>query len=735
LADKHQKSEIFPCSVVSLAFIAALVTFLLNIRGLFCGFSPMDDHIYVLNNVHIRQLDLNLLTWAFTALPIDLWQPLTWLSLALDYRFWGLNPFGYHLTTIVLHALNTALVLLIGDSIIRKIPELKEKLAAISYLYPLTLLLAGLLFGIHPLRVESVVWITERKDVLNGLFTFGAIFFYLQHGEQCPVGKDRFPGRNYLLALLLFALSLMVKPVSVVLPAIFLALDWYPLNRFQRGGIKRLFIEKVPFLLLSVSISVVTLYFASKNQILRPYDFLSPWQRLTVSGNAIFEYCRLLLLPIGISPLKLIPTPIPFAYTIKSLAVSGLFCAVIGGWKKKWLPVTALCFLLPLLPVLAIFQNGEQALAARYTYLPSLAVSITAAALLGVAYKKLQQSTVRLQGAFALLVAAYLLFFLAMTFQLTRSWDDAESYWTRVLTVDPLAKPYFERGEYFSKVGRFSEAVSDYGKAIEKADGNFRRYVYNIYAIRGEALRSLGRHEDAVRDFSLAISLSPQRIYYFSRGQSLKALGRVREAEGDFRIAAGADGSIGYWYTDPSSGEISQRLEKNPDDAEALAARAVAAMRRRDYQPALPDLDRAISLDPGRDSYYWQRSTLHLETGRTEAALADCSSAIRLNPRHLDALLRRAALYAEKGENLRALDDLTAVIALNRSGFEGYANRGLVLYRLGRLAEAIKDLDAALAINPQSAETRYNRGAARSAAGDAALAEEDFRRAGELGYK
>lgn len=693
----------------------------------------MDDHIYVQNNVHIRQLDLNLLVWAFTSLPIDLWQPLTWLSLALDYRFWGLNPFGYHLTNILLHAFNTALVVLIAGRVITNIPGLKEKFDRERYLYPVTLLLAGLLFGIHPLRVESVVWITERKDVLNGLFTFSSILFYLIYAGNRQTGRGRFPDRDYLAALFLFALSLMVKPVSVVLPVILLAMDWYPLGRWRRGENRRLLMEKVPFLILSVAVSALTLYVASKNQILRPYDFLSPWQRLTVSGNAIFEYIRLMMVPLGISPLKLIPTPIPVAYTVKSIAVLLLFVSVFAGWKKKWLSVTAICFLVPLLPVLALFQNGEQALAARYTYLPSVAPSIAAAVLAGTAYAWLKESRNRFMApAMLLLPPLYLLMCAAMTFHLTKSWDDAETYWTRVLTVDPVAKPYFERGEYYAKVGRFGDAVSDYSTALEKADGNFKRYVYNLYAIRGEALRSLERYEDAVRDLSAAIRMSPHRIYYYSRGQALQKLGRFSEAEADFLIAGAANGTISYWFTDLSTEEIRARLEANPDDPDALAARAVAHVVQRKYDAALPDFNRALSLNPGSAPYYWNRSTLYLETGQTERALEDCSAALRLNPRHLDSYLRRAAIYAEQGENLRALDDLTAAIGIHGSGFEGYANRGLILYRLGRAADAIQDYDAALAVNPGSAETWFNRGLARLALGQTVTADEDFRRAREL---
>lgn len=697
----------------------------------------MDDHVYVLNNGAIHHLDVNLLKWAFASLPFDLWQPLTWVSLAFDYHFWQLNPFGYHLTNILLHALNAAIVLLIADNIIRKIPALEERLCSVKFLYPMTLLLAGLLFGIHPLRVESVVWITERKDVLNGAFTFGALLFYLKHAELKSAGDERWITPSYLVSFSLFAFSLMAKPVSVVLPAMFLVVDWYPLGRWRKGEIWQLLIEKIPYFLISATISILTLYFASKNHILRPYDFLSPWQRLAVSGNAVFEYCSLLLFPVGITPLKLLPSPIPLVYTIKCSAVVLLLILSCGAARgRRWVPVTWACFLLPLIPVLAIFQNGDQAFAARYTYLPSLAPAIAAAALIGSSYVRMKRSTNRLKTRLTLaVISVYLMFFACMTYHLTRSWDDTESYWTRVLVVDPGAKPYVERGEYYSKVGRFSEAVGDYTRAIERADGAFRKYVYNIYAFRGEALRSSGRYEEAVRDFSTAIEMSPHRIYYFCRGRSLKALGRAKEAGEDFRIAGTAAGTVGYWYTDLSNSEIRIRLEKNPDDPDALAARAVAALRRRDYRVALADLDRALSLDSKRAVFYWDRSTVYFETGMSDRALDDCSAALHINPLYLEPYLRRAAIYAEGGYYSKAVDDLTTAIGIDKSSFEGYANRGLVLYRMGRPGDAIKDFDIALAINPESAETYYNRGLAHAASGAAGAADKDFRQARMLGYQ
>lgn len=718
------------------AVLAAVVTLLLNIRALFCGFSPTDDHLYVVNNELIRHLDGDLLRWAFAPPPFDFWQPLTWISLAVDHAVWGLNPFGYHLTNILLHALNTLLVTLIADRVMGHLPALARRLASVRSLYPLTLLLAGLLFGMHPLRVESVVWITERKDVLNGAFTLGALLCYLGYAASQSAGDGKCYTRWYPLSLVLFALSLLVKPVSVVLPVILLALDLYPLERWRRVGGGRLLLEKVPFLCLATVIALLTLYFGARNQILKPYDFFTPWQRLVVSGNGIFEYLRLLLVPVGISPLKLLPKPIPPAYTLKSIAVFLLLlCSLGAAGKRRWIPVIWTCFLLPLLPVLAIFQNGDQAFAARYTYLPSIAPAIAVAVMAGDAYARGRGGANRaISRMIPLLGVACLLFYGAMTIHLTRVWDDPETYWTRVLTIDPVAKAYFSRGEYYVEQGRYGEAVSDYTQAINVADGDFKRYLYNLYAFRGEALRFLGRNEEAVRDLTTAIGMSPHRLYYLSRGKALEALGKVREAEGDFRMAGAVAGKIGYWFLDPSAEEIVARLEKSPDDAEALAARGVAATRRRDYRGALADLGRAISLAPGRAEFYHDRSTVYLETGMTGQALEDCSAALRLNPRFVEASLRRAAILAEAGQYAAALSDLNAVVGIDRRSFEGYANRGLVLYRLGSVADAIKDFDRALALNPDSAATWYNRGLARAASGDAGQAMADYTQARQLGY-
>jgi len=720
-------------SVHRVALAAGLLCLLLSLRMLAGGFSPSDDYLYVTDNTVIRTLDGHLVSWAFTTTHAGWWMPLVWLSLAVDYHIWQLNPFGFHLTNILLHAVNVVLMVLVTDRLLSSPAAGSEKLYSRPLLYPATLLLAGLFFGMHPLRVEAVAWITSRKDLLNGLFFFGGLLFYLRYSRGTVLDRRWYGSRDYLLALLCFLLSLMAKPVSVVLPLLLLILDWYPLGRFHKGTAGRLIREKAPFLLLAASAAAATLFAAAAHGMLQSAAILTIWQRFVVSGFAITEYVRLMLVPVGITPLQQMELPLPPSYGMKALVALILCLLVIAGRKRAWLSAAWLWFVLLLLPVLAFFQNGDQAYAARYTYLPSVAPCIVAAVICVSTYAGLTNRPSRL--LLSSLLALYLLFLGGMTWYQAGVWDSGETYWSRVIAVQPLAKPYFKRAEYYAKNSRYAEAVKDYTAVLERASGEYLRYRYNIYAFRGEAYRSLGLHAEAVGDLSAAIGMSPHRVYYHARGLALQSLGRQAEAAADFRLAGEETGSIDYWYQDPALDELALRLERDPADADALHGRGMAWLRSREYDKALADFSRAIALQPARAGYYWSRSTLHLETERTAAALADCTMALQFDAAHRGALLRRASIHARKEEYASALADLETLLRLDPASFAAYANRGLLHFRQGRIRAAINDYDAALGLDSTSAQTYYNRGLAFAAAGEGELAAADFRQARRLGYE
>ncbi|MDA8414299.1 MAG: hypothetical protein M0023_11010 [Desulfobacteraceae bacterium] len=530
-------------SATTMALAAGVICLLVYLRALSCGFVNMDDPDYVLNNPLVRALDRDHLVAAFSTVHAGFWMPLTWISLAIDYHFWGLNPVGYHLTNILLHSLNTGLVVLIAAELGKVISSPGKG----GQIHPLTLLLAGLLWGLHPLRVESVAWVTERKDVLNGLFFLGSLFCYLRYARESRSPENHFRARrDYLLSLVLFMLSLMAKPVSVVLPFMLLVLDWYPLRRLTRARLRAVVAEKIPFLVCSASMVVATLLIARQSHILASYDNLSLLQRLAVSGNALFEYCRLMLWPVGILPLHVIDAAQMAAYALKGMTFVLFSAAGVYAFRKgHWPAAVLLCFLLPLLPVLAIFQNGIQAFAARFTYLPSIAPGILAAYAVGAAYNR---SSGRWAGfarqAIPVAGVALIVAYGITTWRFVGIWKNTETVWSRIIDLQPTGRAYKERGLYYLSRGEDRAAEQDLTASIGFAQRVGLEEIYRLYALRGVALLNQERYAAAVEDFDRAIPLCPDPRYYYQRGRAFEALGKHNEAKADFHRAGRADGPI-----------------------------------------------------------------------------------------------------------------------------------------------------------------------------------------------
>lgn len=525
---------------LSAAAVAGLACLLLYLPTLRCGFVNMDDPAYVLNNPLLELPLADMLVAAFTQAHAGWWMPLTWLSFALDHAIWGFNPLGYHLTNTLLHAVNTGLVVIVGAMAYRAVAPADAAGESggdvrIAWWLPL---LAGLLFGAHPLRVESVAWVTERKDVLNGLLTLGSVICYWRYAGG---GKRS----DYLLSLLLFAGSLMAKSVSVVLPVVFLVIDWYPLHRIRKGAVGAVIREKLPFFALSAAIAVVTLMTTAESSYLVSLDQFPLWQRLVVSGNAVVEYLRLMLFPVGVVYLYMIPEDIPPDYLVKAvITLVGIAALLSAGRRRPAYAALLLLFLLPLLPVLALFQNGDQSYAARFTYLPSISISIAAAWCIA----KWCGGRRAVRRAIAVCVAALLLWYAWMTQQLVSTWKDSGTLWSRVIALQPGAMAYKERGVFLYSQGRYLEAAEDFTSSIRSVQRVWRPYVHNLYAHRGEALRAAGRYEEAAADFTLAIKRSPQPAYYHFRGMALQLLGREREAAEDLARGGGAvTGLDWYW--------------------------------------------------------------------------------------------------------------------------------------------------------------------------------------------
>jgi len=524
--------------VIWAGVIAAILTLLVYAGSLSCGFINLDDPYYITNNPLIRNIDFDSLRRIFTESHLGAWLPLTYLSFALDHAVWGLNPTGYHLTNTLLHAANAALVVLLADRLCRERFAAVATDAHLNWLYPGMLILAGLLFSLHPLRVESVVWASARKDVLNGFFSLAAILAYVSHVRRKTAGEGTgYPG-PYLLAVAFFVLSLLAKQTSVTLPVILLLLDWYPLGRIGKGRVVPLLGEKIPFFAVSLLITFLTIHFAEKALVsMQDMPF---YVRALVSGNAIFEYCRLSLFPVGISPYFVLPKPLPYGYFVKSAVVAVATMACIRGMRRApAVAVTWLVFVVLLSPMLSFVHSGDDiAMAARYTYLPAIAPAIALSVALMFLVGRLREkgrmllSSALLAGAVSLLVAGSM-----VTLRLVPVWKNTGTFWSRVIEIEPAGRAYADRGVFYLINNRSVDAVADFNAAIGIASASGMTTVYNLYAFRGVALSDTGRFAEAVADFDRAIELYAHPTYFHLRATALAAMGKIAEAQEDFRRA------------------------------------------------------------------------------------------------------------------------------------------------------------------------------------------------------
>jgi len=529
--------------VITASLLVAVTSFLFFLPVVGYDFIIQDDSIYVVVNPLIRNLGWHTVVQAFGKAHFGWWMPLTWLSFALDYHFWGLDPFGYHLHNVILHAINAALAVLIADLLCRERFFGREGEGVSAALYTGFLLFTGLLFGLHPLRVESVAWVAERKDVLNGLFAFSSILLYLLYARAAVSGSRR--RLYYLGSLALFALSLMAKSSSVGLSLMLLVLDWYPLGRLRRETVKTLLLEKLPFIAVSAASAAATLFLVRENAALVTFEAFPFSQRLSVSGNAIWEYWRLFILPFGLTPLHVIPDPIPLSYDFKAAAVALLLAGTFFASRLDWLKATLLCFILPVFPVLGFFQNGDQAYAARFTYLAALAQTITVAALLFCLVLHGRSVTWRRLSAVA--AALFLLMSIGVSLSLFPDWRNTESYWSSIIAREPLAINYKERGRHYFTTGRYDAAIADFTSALDAMSETLKPYAYNFYAFRAEAYRMSGLQAEAVTDFTTAIAALPHPVYFHHRGLALQAMGRSAEAAEDFKRAGANPGPVAWF--------------------------------------------------------------------------------------------------------------------------------------------------------------------------------------------
>ncbi len=574
-----------------------------------------DDNSYIIDNSLIREISMTSLEKMFTTQVGGTYVPLPLLSYAIEYQIWGLNPVAFHVTNLILHLVCTFLVF----RILRKL-KLHAWFAAAG----------ALIYGIHPMGVESVAWVTERKDLLYGVFYFGALLLYIYY-----VGEKKSRRWYYISALFVFLLALFSKIQAVSLPLVMFLVDYY----FHRTDWRKSILEKIPFLVLSLVFGVAGIFVLKSVGALKVNEIFTLTER-TFFG--IYTFCAYLvkfIFPLKLSAFYPYPgtsgSTLPVIYYLSPLMVTLLGVAVYFSARKfRAIAFGFLFFVFSVFFMLQIFGAGAGFLADRYTKIPYLGLVF----LLSWGLQEWTGKKPRAAYFIWPLLAGFALFLGMTTIRRCQVWKNGETLWSDVIEKYPGrdSRPYACRGLYYRAEKNNEKALADMNVSLslDRDDAEIMLMRGNIYFEMGkddvayaDYLRVMKIKEDNALGMGNLGALYVRRnqydsaVYYLSKSISLDSSEAVPFA--NRAVAYGALGRV-----DESIADFKRYLRIDPDNERVYMSIALAYQRSGRYQESLPWFDEAIRRKPGFGNYYYFRSQSYKSLGDNVRAREDVQSAL-----------------------------------------------------------------------------------------------------------
>jgi protein O-mannosyl-transferase len=644
-------SRVLPWVVPVVLVLATAVAFLPTLDN---GFVNFDDIENFLNNKAYRGLGLSQLRWMFTTVNLGGLIPLTWMTLGFDYVIWGMDPVGYHLTSLVLHALGALVFYFV---LLRLLREAGDSRLPDPTALRLGALLGALIFSVHPLRVESVAWVTERRDVLSGLFCLLTVLAYLRAWDTRD--GERLGGKWYLASLGLFACALLSKSMAITLPIVLVLLDIYPLRRLRlsspdglRAIARSLLVEKAPFAVLSLACVAVTLVAARNNDAMSSLHDVSLLDRVFLSVHSLAFYLWKTVAPVNLAimyelPERLDRTAWPFmAAWVLVIAITA--ACLVFRHRLIALVIVWLAYLVMLAPVSGLVQVGRQMAADRYTYLPCLSWAVLCAAGFAWAWRKTAGPSGESTRARSLLTGASALIVLALaalTWKQVEVWHDTETLWTHAAAASPSGRAHENLGEVFQDRGQLTEAGAHFEKLVRIRPRYGPGHLY-LGAVRAQQ----GRPDEAVREYEEAARLMPtSAVPHYNMGLALVAQNRTAEAIGHYREAvklvpsyAVAHNNLGMALAeqgrlDEGVEHVREALKLDPESPGTYSNLGLLLARQGRAAEALRQLGKAVELDPGNAGIRNNLGVMLVRVGRYDDAVIQFREALTIDPRLREA--------------------------------------------------------------------------------------------------